>query len=61
MYSGTTSIRVILGYAPQEADDEAISFFNELELEIKMCVENGEIIEFDCFQKHYIILLNISP
>ena len=43
--SGTTNIRVILGYAPQETDDEAVRvlFFNELELEIKMCVENGDL------------------
>ena len=45
MYTGTKSIRIILGYAPQETDDEETRelFFNELELEIKLCIEAGDI------------------
>ena len=45
MFTGAYCIRVILGYAPQETDSEACreQFFDELELEIKMCVEAGDI------------------
>ena len=43
--TGTYNIRVILGYAPQEDEDETIreEFFDELELEIKLCIQSGDI------------------
>ena len=45
MYTGTKSIRIILGYAPQETDDEETRelFYNELELEVKLCIEAGDL------------------
>ena len=45
MCTGSYSIRVILGYAPQETDTEECreQFFDELELEIKICEEAGDI------------------
>ena len=45
MYTGTKGIRIILGYAPQETDDEETRelFYNELELEVKLCIEAGDL------------------
>ena len=42
--TGTSNFRVILGYAPQETadDDDREKFFNEIELEIKNCIEAGD-------------------
>ena len=42
--SGSSNIRLILGYAPQEGDDNDIreEFFQELELEIRCCLSNGD-------------------
>ncbi len=42
--TGTYSTRIILGYAPQEDETEqSEEFFDELELEIKMCIEAGDL------------------
>ena len=43
--TGTSNIRVILGYAPQETDDEVIreQFFDELALEIKVYSDAGDV------------------
>ena len=45
MSTGTCNIRAILGYAPQETDSETNreQFYNELELEVKMCIDAGDI------------------
>ena len=44
--SGCSNIRLILGYAPQETEDETVrqQFFDELELEVKTCIDAGDTL-----------------
>ncbi len=45
LVTGSENIRLILGYAPQEDDDEEVreEFFQELELELRCCVSAGDL------------------